>query len=84
VIRVAGAKVLVLESGKLQIYPKASCRPVPLVPNVREGDRVKALRYGLNFASATVSSVDTRNGRVLVRFDGDKEDKAIAFGHILI
>jgi hypothetical protein len=84
VIRLAGNKVLALEGGKLQIYPKASCRPVPLVPNVKAGDRVKAPRYGLDFTSATVSTVDTRNGRVFVRFDGDKEDKAIAFGNILI
>src|SRR5688572_28621578 len=33
VIRVAGDKILALENGKLQIYSKASCRPVPLVPN---------------------------------------------------
>ncbi|MGI9064929.1 MAG: hypothetical protein ACR2HX_00775 [Pyrinomonadaceae bacterium] len=83
VIRVAGNKVLVLETGKLKVYPKSSCQPAQLVPQVKAGDRVQAPRYGLNFASASVSSVDTRNGRVFVRFDGDKEDKAIAFGDVL-
>jgi len=83
VIRVAGDKVLALGNSKLQVYSKASCRPVPLVPNVKEGDRVKAPRYGINFANATVSSVDTRNGRVFVKFDGDNKDEAIAFGSVL-
>lgn len=83
VIRVSGNKVLVLESGKLKVYPRSSCQPPPLVPQVKAGDRVKAPRYGVNFASATVSEVDARNGRVFVRFDGDKEDKAIAFGEVL-
>lgn len=83
VIRVAGDKVLALGNSKLQIYSKASCRPVPLVPNVQAGERVKAPRHGMIFASATVSSVDTRNGRVFVRFDGDNKDEAIAFGSVL-
>jgi len=84
IISIAGASVLVLESGnKLAVYPKSSCQAAPLTPRVRAGDRVKAPRYGQNFAGATVAGVDERNGRVFVRFDGDKEDKAIAFGDIL-
>lgn len=83
IIRVAGSKVLVMENGKLKVYQRSSCQPVPLVPQVKAGDRVKAPRYGVNFANAMVSEVDTRNGRVFVRFDGDKEDKAIAFGDVL-
>lgn len=84
IIHVSGASVLVLETGnKLAVYPKNDCQAVPLMLNVSAGDRAKAPRYGQNFASATVASVDERNGRVFVRFDGDKEDKAIAFGEVL-
>ena len=84
IIRVAGEKVLALHgSGKLKVYSKKNCQPVPLAPIVNTGDQVKAPRYGRNFANATVSSFDMRNGRVFVRFDGDKEDQAIAFGDIL-
>ena len=83
IISIAGASVLVLEAGnKLAVYPKNICQAVPLTPRVRAGDRVKAPRYGQNFTDATVAGVDERNGRVFVRFDGDKEDKAIAFGDI--
>ena len=82
-IRVAGEKVLALEGlGKLKVYSKLICRPVPLVPHVTVGDRVQAPRYGQNFASATVSKFNSVNGRVIVRFDGDAEEKAIAFGDV--
>lgn len=84
VIQVSGDKVLVMESGgKLKVVAKKNCQPVPLAPEVKAGDRVKAPRYGTNFAAATVSSVDARNGRVFVRFDGDNKDEAIAFGNVM-
>lgn len=84
VIRVAGNSVLTLDgAGKLKVFPKQNCQPAPLTPAVNAGDRIKAPRYGQTFASATVSSVDLRNGRVVVRFDGDNKDEAIAFGNIL-
>lgn len=82
-IRAAGDKVLVLESvGKLKVYPKASVKPVPLVPNVKEGDRVKVPFVG-NFKDATVTKVDANIGRVFVKFDGITKEKAIAFGDVL-
>lgn len=84
VIRVAGNSVLTLDSaGKLKVFPKQNCRPAPVTATVSAGERIKAPRYGQTFASATVSSVDPRNGRVFVRFDGDNKDEAIAFGNIL-
>jgi hypothetical protein len=83
VIRVAGNRILVMDAGKLRVYSRSSCRPLPLVPEVNAGDRVRAPRYGTNFASAIVSKVDTRNGRVFVRFEGDQQDEAVAFGDIL-
>jgi hypothetical protein len=82
VIRVAGNQVLVLEGSKLKVYPKASCQSLPLVPAVSPGERVKAPRYGQNFAAASVLSIDERHGRVFVKFDGDRESQAIAFGDV--
>lgn len=83
VIRVAGDKVLVLEAvGKMKVYPKSACKPVPIVPDVKEGDRVKAPFVGV-FKDATVSKVDARIGRVFVKFDGQTDEKAIPFGDIV-
>jgi hypothetical protein len=84
IIRVAGSKVLVMDgAGKLKVSSKSSCQAVPLQPDVKAGDRIKAPRYGQNFASATVSNVDLRNGRVFVKFEGDSSEKAVAFGDVL-
>lgn len=83
-IRAAGDKILVLEGvGKLKVYPKASAKPIPLVPDVKTGDRVKAPQYGDKFANGTVSSVDAKIGRVFIKFDGSSEEKAVSFGEIL-
>jgi hypothetical protein len=82
VIRVGGNQVLVLEGSKLKVYPKADCQSLPLALAISPGDRVKAPRYGQNFVAASVVSVDGRNGRVFVRFDGDRENQAIAFGDV--
>ena len=84
VIRVAGDKVLTTDQmGKLKIYPKASCKALPIIPQVKEGDRVKAPKYGQNFENASVTKVDSRIGRIFVKFDGQNEEKAISFGDIM-
>jgi hypothetical protein len=84
VIRVAGEHVLALGSvGKLQVYDKSACTPVPVKPNVKAGDKVKALKYGMTFDDATVTKVDSKNGRVFVKFGTDSEEKAIAFGDVM-
>jgi hypothetical protein len=83
IIRVAGEKILTLSpAGSLKVYDKANVTPVPLRPNVKPGDKVKAPRYGA-FADATVTRVDTRNGRVFVKFGTNPEEKAIAFGDVI-
>ena len=82
-IRVAGEKILALSSaGTLKVYDKANVTPVPIRPNVKAGDKVQAPRYG-TFAEATVTRVDTRNGRVFVKFGTAPEEKAIAFGDVM-
>jgi hypothetical protein len=84
VIRVAGDKVLVSESvGKLKVYPKSQCKPLPIVPQVKEGDRVKAPFGGMTFKDATVSKIDAKIGRVFVKFDGMPDEKAIPFGDLI-
>lgn len=83
VIRVAGDKVFVtMFAGRVGVFPKADCKGVPLKPNVKEGDRVKALGMG-NFVDATVTKVDAKIGRAWVKFDSNSKEEAIAFGNIL-
>lgn len=83
IIRVADDKVLVLEGiGKLKVYPKSACKPVPVTPNVKEGDRVSVPFVG-TFKDATVSKIDEKIGRVFVKLDGQPAEKAIAFGDVL-
>lgn len=83
IIRVAGDKVLVLQGvGKLKVYPKSSLTPAPLVPAVKEGDRVRAT-FVDTFKDATVARVDEKIGRVFVKFDGLNDEKAISFGEVL-
>jgi hypothetical protein len=83
VIRVVGEKILTLSpAGSLKVYDKANVTPVPIRPNVQPGDKVKAPQYGA-FADATVTRVDTRNGRVFVKFGTSAEEKAIAFGDVM-
>lgn len=83
IVRVAGDKILALGGvGSLKVYDKANVTPVPLRPNVKAGDKVKAPKYG-TYADATVSKVDARNGRVFVKFGTEPEEKAIAFGDVM-
>jgi len=83
IIRVAGDKILALGSaGALKVYDKANATPVPIRPNVKAGDKVKAPKYG-TYADGTVTRVDTRNGRAFVKFGTDAEEKAIAFGDVM-
>ena len=85
VIRDAGDKVFVkLIVGHVGVFDKSKCQPVPVVPNVKAGDKVKAERYG-RFAPATVTRVDSRIGRVFVKPDtaSDGKESAIAFGDVM-
>jgi hypothetical protein len=84
IIRVAGDKVLAIGfAGSLHVYDKSASTPVPVKPNVKAGDKVKAAIYG-NFQNVTVTKVDNRNGRVFVKNEtGDTTEKAIAFGDVM-
>lgn len=84
VIRAAGDHIFVkMFAGKAAVFPRSDVQPVPLVPNVKKGDRVRALNFG-KFDDGTVAEVDAKVGRVWVRFDGRQDEKAVAFGDILL
>ena len=84
IIRVAGDKVLAMGfAGSLHVYDKSASTPVPVKPNVKAGDKVKAAIYG-NFQNVTVTRVDNKIGRVFVKSEsGDTTEKAIAFGDVM-
>lgn len=83
VIRVEGDKVFVLLfAGKTGVFPKSDAKAIPIKPNVKAGDKVKAVRYG-GFKDGTVSKVDENIGRVWVKFENSSEDEVIAFGDVL-
>lgn len=83
VIREAGGKVFVRGfAGKTAVYDKSRCTAVPLIPNVKEGDKTKAVWVG-SFENGTVSKVDAKIGRVFIKFDVDGKEKAVAFGDVM-
>lgn len=83
VIRVEGDKIFVLLfAGKTGVFPKSDAKAIPIKPNVKAGDKVKAVRYG-GFKDGTVSKVDENIGRVWVKFENAPEDEVIAFGDVL-
>ena len=83
VIRVEGDKVFVnLFAGRIDVFPKADVKAVPLKPNVKAGDKVKAVFAG-KFKDATVSKIDENIGRVWVKFESMPDDKVIAFGDVM-
>lgn len=82
VIRVEGDKVFIKKfAGKIDVMPKADCKAVPLKPNVKAGDKVKAEWVG-KFKDGTVSKVDDAIGRVWVKYDQGGTEKVISYGDV--
>ncbi len=80
IVKVAGEKVLTLGfAGRMKVYDKADCKPVPLVPDVEAGDTVQAV-FGASFGEYTVARVDREIGRVFVEQSGS--EKAIPYGQV--
>jgi len=80
IVKVAGEKVLTIGfAGKMKVYAKADCKPVPIVPNVKVGDKVQAVFVG-SFGEYTVKKVDAKIGRVFV--EQFSSDKAIPYGQV--
>jgi hypothetical protein len=83
VLNVAGDKIFALGfAGKVKLLDKADCTPVPIRPQVKAGDKVKAAIYG-SFTDATVISVDEKLGKVLVKTDGQDKEETIEFGKVM-
>jgi len=83
VISIAGDKVFAIGfAGKLKLLNKADCTPVPIKPQVKAGDKVQAVIHG-SFTNATVVSVDEKLGKVVVKQDGQTEEKAVDFGDVM-
>jgi hypothetical protein len=74
VIRIEGDKVFVsLFAGKTGVFPKSDVKAIPFKPNVKVGDKVKAVWVG-SFKDGTVSKVDENIGRVWVKFDSPSKE----------
>lgn len=83
VINVSGEKVFVrLFAGKIGAFDKSQCTPLPIVPDIKAGDKVKAPKYGY-LAEAVVTKVDEKIGRVFIKFPNTDKEEAIAFGNLM-
>lgn len=83
VLRVGGDKVFVMAwAGKVKLVNKADCTAVPIKPQVKPGDKVKAMIYG-SFKDATVVSVDEKLGKLVVKQDGQSDEKPVVFGDVM-
>lgn len=84
VIRVAGDKVFVSEgAGRIAVYDKSRCTPLPVKSAAKAGETVKAVWAGSSFQSGTVTKVDSKIGRVFIKFDLDGKERAVAFGDVM-
>jgi hypothetical protein len=83
VISIAGDKVFAIGfAGRLKLLNKADCTPVPIKPQVKTGDKVRAVIHA-SFIDATVVSVDEKLGKVVVKQDGQTAEKATDFGKVM-
>jgi hypothetical protein len=84
VLSVGGDKVFTIGwGGTLRSVNKADCTPVPVKPQVKAGDKVKAMVFG-SFSDATVVSVDEKLGKVVVKWTGqDVPAKVVDFGDVM-
>jgi hypothetical protein len=83
VIRVAGDKVFVNGfAGLPAVVDKSRCTPLPIVSNVKVGEKVKAV-WVSSIKEGTVTKIDPKIGRVFIKFDLDGKEKAVAFGDVM-
>lgn len=78
VINVVGNKIITIGfGGKMKIFNKSECLPVPVIPGVKAGDEVYVLSFS-SFSKTKIKKVDKRNGRVVT----EKGDE-VAFCDVL-
>jgi len=83
-VAISKEKILVSEFGsKLKLYDRSAARPVPMAPNLEQGDVVQGVVFG-SFEPVTVTDVDSRIGRVFVsyEFGSSTKEAALGFGQI--
>jgi hypothetical protein len=81
IIRVAGDKVLTIGfAGKMKVYNKADCVPMPIVPEVNPGDKVQVVGTS-SFVEGEVVRVDKNIGRVFVKTTSE-EESPVPYGEI--
>ena len=84
VIRVAGDKVFTVSpSGRIAVYDKASCTPMPIKSAAKAGETVKAVWAGSWIKEGTVTKVDPKIGRVFIKFSTGNEETAVPFGDVM-
>jgi hypothetical protein len=83
VVSIAGDRVFITHpTGQLAVVNKSACTPVPNVPRVKAGERVKAVQFG-SYKDATVVGVDDKLGKVVFKVDGMDGEKTVDFGQVL-
>ncbi|MBA2731356.1 MAG: hypothetical protein H0U54_00540 [Acidobacteria bacterium] len=84
IIRVAGDKVFTVSpSGKIAVYDKARCTPMPIKSAAKAGETVKAVWAAMWIKDGTVTKVDPKIGRVFIKFGTDDKETAVPFGDVM-
>lgn len=84
IIKIADDKILArVSSGKIQVFDKEVCVPVPPVMNVTTGDEVYALWSMAKFKKCTVKRVDYELGLYSVEFDDFAGEQIVPFGMVV-
>ncbi len=83
VIRASDEKLFIrLFAGKINVIEKSKATPIPIKPEVKEGDQVKAINVG-RFYKAEVVKIDETIGRVWVKFEDSEQEVVVAFGDLI-
>lgn len=85
IVNRAGDKLLTVGfAGKMAVYRKAQCVPIPVIPELKKG-RSAYVPYLGTFQKGWVKKIDTATGRVHVRVDfaGEKTTVAAPFGDVI-
>lgn len=81
IVRVEGDKVLTIGfAGKMNVFSKADCVPMPIKPAVKKGDKVQVVGTS-SFVEGVVVSVDANIGRVFVKTNST-EKSPVPYGEI--
>ncbi|OJJ17097.1 hypothetical protein BKI52_30760 [marine bacterium AO1-C] len=84
VVRVADEKVLTVGfTGKIKVYNKTDCVPVPIILDVKPGDKVQVVKIA-SFRNGIVKKVFPDIGRVAVEieFGGQPQTLVVGYGKV--